>query len=418
MVRSHTRMHMRMHMRLHTRRRTVERSARRQAPAQGERSRVGTRLAYVDTLRLLALAGVVLVHVASPFDPWDRWHITSPERSRLLGELVILLAPWLMPLVMLLAGVGAWHSLRHRSTAAYLRERAVRILLPLAVGMVVLVPPQVWLERRLQGRFDGSLLAFYPHFVEGLYPRGNFSWHHLWFLGHLFAYAVVTLPLFRFLQGARGHWFLRRIARLCSGPGGLLWLSLPLVVERHLLSPYLTGDRVLLADWSNRGLLLAAYVYGFVLAGERWLGEQIDREWRWAFAGALAGSALLGTAAWHDLLPWRVPPPFTIGYLAFWTLYAVGAWSWMVALLGIGRRWLRGESRVVRYGTAVGAAWYLVHQPVIVAVAYVVVQWEAPLAAKAATVLALAVGVTLLIVEALRRLPVLGTLVGLRARPA
>ena len=376
------------------------------------------RLAWVDALRVLALLGVFLVHVASPFDPWDRWHVTNPERSRLLGELVVLVAPWLMPLVMLLAGVGAWHSLQHRTGRAYLRERALRILLPLAAGMVVLVPPQVWLERRLQGRFDGSLLAFYPHFVDGLYPRGNFSWHHLWFLGHLFAYAVVTLPLFRFLQGDRGHRLLGRIARACSGPGGLLLLSLPLVVERHLLSPWLTGDRVMLADWSNRGLLLAAYVYGFVLAGERWLGERIDVEWRWALGGALVSSALLGTAAWHDLLPARVPAPFTLGYLVFWSLYAVGAWSWMVALLGMGRRWLHGESRAVRWGTEVGAAWYLVHQPVIVGWAYLVVQWRAPLVAKAAALLALSFGATFLVVEALRRIPAVGALFGLRRRRA
>jgi glucan biosynthesis protein C len=389
-------------------------------PAAGAAGGVApaSRLPYVDTLRVLALAGVFVVHAVSPFDPWDRWHIQNAERSRLLGEVVLLMAPWLMPLVMLLAGVSAWHALRRRANAAYLRERAARLLLPLAVGMVLLVPPQVWLERRLAGRFDGSLLEFYPHVLEGVYPRGNFAWHHLWFLAYLLVLAVGTLPLFRFLQGARGHRLLGRIARLCSGPGGLLWLSLPLVLERHLLSPFLTGDRLLFADWSNRGLLPAAYVYGFVLAGERWLGEAIDREWRWALAGALATTTLLGMAAWHGLLPGRVPPPFTVGYLAFWALYAVGAWSWMVAALGMGRRWLHGRSALVRYGSDTGAAFYLVHQPVIVAAAYGVVQWSAPLPAKLGALVVLSLGGTLLVVEALRRLPRVGALFGLRARPA
>ena len=374
------------------------------------------RLVYVDALRVLALLGVFVVHVCSPFDPWDRWHITNGERSRLFGEVILIMAPWLMPLVMLLAGVGAWHSLQHRSNGIYLRERASRILVPFAVGMLLLVPPQVWLERRLEGRFTGSLLAFYPHFTDGLYPRGNFSWHHLWFLGHLFAYAVVTLPLFRYLQGPRGHHLLDRIARLCSGPGGLLWLSIPLVIERHLLSPFLTGDRLFFADWSNRGLLLAAYVYGFVLASERWLGAAIDREWRWALGGALASSMVLGLAAWVGLIPARVPRPFTLGYVAFWTFYAWSAWSWMVAILGAGRRWHRTESRALRYGADVGAAWYLVHQPVIVAVAFVVVQWQATLAVKAASLLVLSTGATLVVVEALRRLPVGGALIGIRPR--
>ena len=375
------------------------------------------RLAWVDALRVYALLAVFVVHTVAPFDPWDHWHIVNAERSRLLGELVLLFAPWLMPLVMMTAGVGAWHSLTHRSNASWIRERAVRVLLPLAVGLVVLVPPQVWLERRLEGRFSGSLLAFYPHLLDGgLYPRGNLAWHHLWFLGHLFVYAVVTLPLFRYLQRPHGHALLQRIARLCGGRGGLLWLSLPLVLERHLLAPFLTGDRVLFADWSNRGLMLAAYVYGFVLAGERWLGEEIDREWPMALVGALASTVMLSAAAWLGILPWHVPAPFTLAYLAFWALYAWGAWSWMVAVVGAGRRWLREETPFVRHGTQVGAAWYLVHQPVIVAVAFVVVQWRLALPAKVASVLVLSAGATILVVEALRRLPWIGAGFGIRAR--
>ena len=377
----------------------------------------GPRLAWVDALRVYALLAVFVVHVAAPFDPWDRWHVVNAERSPLLGLVVVLFAPWLMPLVMLLAGVGTWHSLGHRANRAWLGERATRILVPLAVGMLVLVPPQVWLERRLEGRFTGSLPAFYPHLLDGgLYPRGNLAWHHLWFLAHLLAYAVLTLPLFRFLQAPRGRRLLRRLARVCSGHGGLLLLSLPLVVERHLLSPFLTGDRVLFADWSNRGLMLAAYVYGFVLGGERRLGEAIDREWPWAAAGALAGTIALGAVALHGIIPSRLPVPFTPGYLAFWALYAWGAWSWMVALLGAARRWLRRETPFVRWGTRVGAAWYLWHQPIVVAAAFVVVQSRLALPAKVAAVLALSLGTTLVVVESLRRLPWIGVPFGIRAR--
>jgi hypothetical protein len=76
------------------------------------------------------------VHVAEVFNPWDDWHIANAERSRLAGEIAALAAPWVMPLVMLLAGVGAAYSLRARSNGAYIRERASRLLVPLAVGVL------------------------------------------------------------------------------------------------------------------------------------------------------------------------------------------------------------------------------------------------------------------------------------------
>ena len=54
---------------------------------------------------------VFTVHAPEPLNPWDAWHVQSPGRSKCLGELVLFLAPWVMPLFMMLAGASAWHSL-------------------------------------------------------------------------------------------------------------------------------------------------------------------------------------------------------------------------------------------------------------------------------------------------------------------
>lgn len=129
------------------------------------------RLLYVDQLRMIALAGVLLIHVCEVFNPFDEWHIANAERSRLAGEVTVIMAPWIMPLFMLLAGVSAGYALRRRTNSGYFRERVLRVLLPLAVGTLVLVPPQVYLERRLRGQFDGSFWQFLPHSFDGIYPR-------------------------------------------------------------------------------------------------------------------------------------------------------------------------------------------------------------------------------------------------------
>ena len=340
------------------------------------------RLIYVDQLRMVVLASVFLVHVCQVFNPFDEWHIANAERSRLAGEVTVIMAPWVMPLFMLLAGVSAWYSLRRRSNNRYIRERVIRVLLPLVVGTLVLVPPQVYLERRLHGQFDRSFWQFLPHFFDGIYPTGNLSWHHLWFLGHLFGYSLLTLPLFRYLQGPAGSVQLRRLARLCGGPAGLIWLALPLILERQLLWGLFPERHMLTSDWSNHALLFVAYVYGFVLAGEARLGEAIDRQWPSASMLALASTLLLVVGSWVGLLPEHVPPPYTVAYLTLWALYALAAWAWMVTVLGLGRRWGRRDNGLVRYSRGVGYGWYLVHQPIIVALAFVVVQTRASVGAK------------------------------------
>lgn len=383
-------------------------------PTPAEGPHVAPRLIYVDQLRVLIVVGVFLIHVCEVFNPWDQWHITNPQRSRVLGEVVVVPASWIMPLFMLLAGMSAWYSLQRRSNAAYLRERVVRILLPLLVGTLTLVPVQVWLERRLDGSFQGSLFAFYPHFFDGIYPRGNFSWHHLWFLAHLFLYSVIALPLFRYWQRHDGGDQLRLLSRVSSGPGGLLWLALPLILERHVLWWLFPERHMLTADWSNHALLFVAYVYGFVLANGPWLGAAVDAQWRWALAGAVGITAALVAATWHGLLPDKLPPPYTPGYLVFWSLYAIGAWSWMVAALGLARRWLTAERPLFRYGRRRGYGWYLVHQPIIVAFAFLIVQRRAPLVVKVVTLLLLSAAGTLAGAEALRYAPFVHRTLGLR----
>jgi peptidoglycan/LPS O-acetylase OafA/YrhL len=390
----------------------AHRTAAATAEAQDE------RLVYVDNLRALLIVAVFVVHVAEVFNPWDEWHITNDVRSRAIGEAAVLLAPWIMPLVMLLAGVSAWFSLRHRTNAEYARERVTRVLAPLIIGMLVLSPPQVYLERRLHGEFTGSFIAFLPHFFDGVYPRGNLSWHHLWFLAHLFAYSLVALPLLRHWQRASGRTQLAWVARFCGGPLGIFWLALPLVIERQLLWGLFPERHMLAADWSNHALLLVAYLYGFVLAGEAWLGSAIDAQWRIALGVAGLTTVALVSGTWAGIIPGRIPPPYTPRYLAFWTVYAVGAWAWMVAALGAARRWLRADTPLCRYGHTMSYGWYLMHQPVIIAVAYVVVQWQASVAVKAAAIFAVSAVATAAAAELLRRLPVVGPIVAPASRPA
>ena len=379
----------------------------------GEASRDrGRRLLYVDSMRVYGVLLVLVIHVAEVFNPWDEWHISNAQRSAVVGEVVVLMAPWIMPLMMLLAGVSSWYSLRRRGNGAYLRERTVRVFLPLVVGTLLLVPPQVYLERRMRGQFAGSFVEFYPHFFDGVYPTGNLSWHHLWFLAHLYGYSILALPLFRYFQHARGSRALRAAARVSGGPGGLLWLALPLVVERSLLWGLFPERHVLTSDWSNHALLFVAYVYGFVLAGTPWLGTVIDTQWRRALVAAAVGSAAIMTGAWVGLLPTRIPPPYSLAYLAFWVLYALVAWAWMVALLGFARRRLDRTGWLVRRAQGRAYLWYVMHQPVVVAAAFVVVQWRLGLAGKVVVLAVLSVTGTVLASALVLRVPCLAVMFG------
>jgi peptidoglycan/LPS O-acetylase OafA/YrhL len=367
----------------------------------------------IDWLRVLGICAVLVIHVGEVFNPWDQWHVSNAERSRLAGEVVVFFAPWIMPLLMLLGGWSSWYALERRSARRFADERIRRLGVPLVLGTLVLVLPQVWLERRWRGQFHGSILAFVPHFFEGVYPSGNLSWHHLWFLAHLLVYSLLALPLFRHWRTEHGRLQLKRIASWCAGPFGLLWLAAPLVVERHVLWWLLRDTSALASDWANHAILFVAYVYGYMLAAEPALGEDIDRQWRSALVFAVAMSAALWALAWRGLLPDHLPAPYSTGYLAFWSIYGVGAWAWLVAILGLARRRTWTTSARFEWARDRSYAWYLVHQPVVVAAAVVVVETRLPLGAKVAAVATLSVVGTVAITELLERSAATRVLIGL-----
>jgi peptidoglycan/LPS O-acetylase OafA/YrhL len=372
----------------------------------------------VDWLRVLGICAVLVIHVCEVFNPWDEWHLSNPERSRLAGEVVVFFAPWIMPLLMLVAGWSSWYALERRRPRVFALERVRRLALPLLFGVFVFVMPQVYIERRVRGQFDGSLVAFFSRFFEGLYPSGNLSWHHLWFLAHLLLYSLVALPLFMHWRTERGRRRLARVAAWCSGPFGLLWLAAPLVHERHLLWWLLRDTAALASDWANHAILFVAYVYGYMFAAEPALGEDVDRQWRGALVFAVAMSAGLWALAWRGALPNHLPAPYSTGYLAFWSIYAVGAWAWLVAILGLARRRTWNAGPLFAWARDRSYAWYLVHQLVVVAAAAVVLRARLPLGAAVAAVALLSVVGTVAGTELLQHFAITRLLVGLPARPA
>ena len=188
---------------------------------------------YIDWLRAGAMFLLVFFHSGRLFNE-DPWHLKNAIESEGIHIFIRVLDVWQMPVFFLLAGTAAWFSLGRRSAWQFTRERLSRILVPLIFGMLIIVPPQVYLERIFDGDFVGSFFAWYPHTFEGTYSNEsaasrNLSWHHLWFLAYLFVFSLLLLPLFRYLdslvkiflikiQGLRASEFVLFLRRRSFGP--------------------------------------------------------------------------------------------------------------------------------------------------------------------------------------------------------
>jgi glucan biosynthesis protein C len=362
------------------------------------------RAAELDFVRAALVAGVLLFHAVHVFDPLD-FYVKSDAEWDALVPIILFASLWGMPLFFLLAGTGIWHSLRARGRRAFVRERAVRLLVPFAVGTVLLVPPQLHVERAAAGIggsyadtlrtfFDVRLDLDFPIPLEGNGAVGDFEPAHLWFLAYLFAFSVVLLPLFWRL---RGGWS-RVTPALAAG-----------VPIAALEAVFATEDA---GGW-NRTVYPVLLLYGFLLAAEPRARAAVARVARRAGWCGLAGFLLLASAGLvyepEDLMTGHAAVE-----IAWRFLKGLVAWLLLLGVLGlIGR--LRAPTLSRRVNEAVLPV-YVLHQTVVVVLAWLILQLDAPAGVQLAALVAGTVAGTLALYELLRRIPGAGVLLGQRKR--
>ncbi|GAA4460541.1 acyltransferase family protein [Phytohabitans houttuyneae] len=173
------------------------------------------------------------------------------------------------------------------------------------------------------------------------------------------------------------------------------------------------------AGWSRWGYLLF-FLYGFALAADDRFRTAMRRD---AVPAAVVGVLLLlGSGAALGLAGGE---PFTdmnpLAILAR-VLFGLAGWCWLVAILGLLDRRRprpprpgRPPRRLVAYLAAAALPVYILHQPILVAVAYFVVRWHAPIPVKYTAIVVISFAVIFAVYDlAVRRTRVTRFLFGMR----
>ena len=359
------------------------------------------RLHYIDNLRWMGILMLFPFHAAFVFSQgWYGYYVSSDEPSTAAYLFTVSVEPWIMPLFFCLAGVSTKFALQKRTPQMYLKERVTKLLVPFLAGLVLICPVIAYYALKFHAGFTGSYADAFVHFFRSINTiqspngmSGDFSIDHLWFILSLFIICVVALGVI--LPG-------RRQAGLHLSPGkvslpvlGLLFFPVWLL---NFVGIYETGYSLM--------SYFAMFLIGYYLFAMDPVQAQLEKY----------GAALM--AAWIVL---TIGVMWTYGMIlghheVFWgnsAVYVLTGWTGVLALMGAGRHLVNTSSNLAAYMGAASYPVYIIHQAVLVAIAYYVVMLAVPPALQFLAIVIFSLLLTFACYEVLRRIPVVRALFGI-----
>ena len=375
------------------------------------------RLYFLDWIRIIAFLVLILYHTGMYYVSWD-WHVKSPAAGHAIEPLMIVSAPWRLGLLFMISGVATSFMLGKLKAPTLMARRSWRLLVPLAFGMLVIVPPQSYFEVvekvAYQGGYGDFLKLYmtsYPGFCRANDCLAMPTWNHLWFVAYLWVYTMVFAAL-AWLAGSRLAALSHLVGRLLAGWKLVLLPVIALVVARFTLAEQYPSTHALVGDWYNHAQYFYLFVLGALLAGQQRVWQEADRL-RWTSLGLWLGSWAILVVCYsmpHELMhspavaPWRP---------LMGAIYSLNQWVAVLTVCGYAHRHVTGDSGARRYLTEAVFPVYILHQTLIVTMAHWLKPVQLAPLVEGAVLVTLTVTISFAVFELARRVALLRPLFGL-----
>ncbi|MFP7298182.1 acyltransferase family protein [Neobacillus niacini] len=321
----------------------------------------------LDWIRVIATLAVFIYHCFMFFNPWA-WHVKNNETDpTYITALSLFMSGWLMPSFFVVSGINSYYTLQKRSGRQYIKERVSRLGVPLLFGIMILTPPQIYMERVSHGQYSGSFFSWYPHYFDGVYlgigGPGNFAFVglHLWYLLVLLIFSLITLPFFLKIKP--------NISRELT-PFHLFVLSIPLIIITILI------DVVNLGGW-DISFYLAIFLYGYIFFTKSTFKSVVQR-----LLPATMTISILTTVFF--VFGFMTGMPSDNGGLSILLacVKAINCWSWLLVIFALADKKLSNPNKWLNYGSKVSMPFYVIHQPIIVTLGFLISDWEWSISVK------------------------------------
>ncbi|MCP4217573.1 MAG: acyltransferase family protein [bacterium] len=374
---------------------------------------------YIDSLRVMAMLVVFVFHCSRFFDTIG-WHVKDKVQSMGFTVFMHFTHQWTMPLFFLLAGAAAWYSMGNRSTGQFVSARVKRLFLPYLFGIIMMIPPQKYLEAFTQRGFKGNFFEFLGQYfsMDTLWIGPSLRFigyygYHLWFLGFLLVFSLAAFPLLKALKKEKAKKFFARKAEFFKKPGFIFLMALPVALAQMVIRP-LSNDYL---QWADTAYWFIFFLYGYIMAGCPSFVEILVKYRNYALLTAVICFSIM--SAWIMLwggLTQEMHPAFSLADAAYQTLRSLNTLSWLIFFLGAGKKYLNKNSALLSYTNEAVLPFYILHQTVILVIGYYVVSLQIPVMIKFAGILLSSFAAIMALYVIIKRVPATRFIFGMKPR--
>jgi len=323
---------------------------------------------FIDWLRIGLIISVFFFHVGMIFRP-EQWHVNSAESFEFLDPIMWWLHLWRMPLLFLVSGVGTYYAIGHRTSWQYLKERFTRLYIPFTFGFFTLVPLMVYVERIPK---YASFLEYIPHMFDGgPYPVGNISWHHLWFILYLFIISLLITPFLNYTKSGHYNMVRGKLIAFTTKRMGLNWLLPIIIISQLILRQYFPkSTHALYNDWAFFSYYLIFFISGFMLFTSPKVIQALAKDRRLYLYQSVIFTVVLFSL------------PVIFGQPSMAQDYTRGMTEMIISLscgltaIGYFKRYFNKDHKYRKVMNEAIYPFYLLHQPALIFVGYVVLKWD------------------------------------------
>lgn len=332
------------------------------------------RYYFIDALRVIAIIMMFSFHVSMVFvAEWD-WHIKNPELSNVLLEVNYWMSTFRMPLLFFVSGYISYLLLDRLNWKMFVYQRFNRLIIPTIIWTFILVAPQIFFQRKLEG-VDMNYLEFYKTFLQfKIYPEGNFHWLHLWFIPYLFCYNLFSIPLYLLLKKYSN--LSSHLIKLSKRPASLFGFVFIAIIPYTFLSVHYEASYDLINDIARHSFFIFFIIAGLLLFKFQQAIDLLESKRKLFFRLALLSIIFINILRWNGWEPYSIwenwiSKPQTYLYIA---LQNFNTWMWVFMCIGYGKKYLNKGSNILKYANNAVYPFYILHQTVIVVLSFYVVQ--------------------------------------------